>query len=71
MRVASEIAGSIWKILVTPGDIVADGDTIMLIESMKMEIPVAAPGGGQIGSICVSEGEAVVEGQVLAEIEPS
>lgn len=65
-NVKSEIAGNVWKIQLKPGDKVeADGE-IMILESMKMEIPVLAPDAGTIRKILVQEGEAVSEGQVVA-----
>lgn len=68
MRVKSEIAGSVWKILKGPGDTVAEEEPVILLESMKMEIPVLAPRQGRIGEILVSEGEMVREGDVVVVI---
>ena len=65
IEVKSEITGTIWKIEVQPGDKVAEGDTLIIIESMKMEIPVLATGGGTVGEILVKEEEPVSEGQAL------
>jgi len=64
--VKSEITGTVWKIMAKVGDAVAEEDQIMILESMKMEIPVLAPEAGTIREIRVSEGEAVSEGQVVA-----
>ena len=64
--VKSEITGTVWKILANVGDKVAEEDHIMILESMKMEIPVLAPDGGTVREILVKEGEAVSEGQVVA-----
>ena len=61
IEVKSEITGIIWKIEVQAGDTVAEGDTLIIIESMKMEIPVEAPGGGTVGEILVKEEEPVTE----------
>ena len=66
--VKSPVVGTAWKIVVAVGDTVAEGDDVMILESMKMEIPVEAEAGGVIASIDVAEGEAVAEGQVLATI---
>lgn len=66
--VKSEITGTVWKILVKVGDEVVEEDQIMILESMKMEIPVLAPDAGTIKKILVSEGEAVQEGQTVAVI---
>lgn len=69
IRVKSEIAGSVWKILKQPGEAVAAEETLLLLESMKMEIPVAAPRAGRVKAIQVAEGEAVAEGDVVAVLE--
>ena len=66
--VKSEITGSVWKILKAPGDAVADEDALMILESMKMEIPVLAEAEGKVIEIRVKEGDSIVEGQVLAVI---
>ena len=68
-EVEAQIAGSLWKIEKRVGDAVEANDIIMIIESMKMEIPVEAPCAGTIGEIRVQEGEAIEEGAVLALIE--
>jgi len=60
------LPGSVWKIVANPGQSVAEGDVIMILESMKMEIDVVAPRGGVITSINVSTNDKVVEGQVVA-----
>jgi pyruvate carboxylase subunit B len=62
------LPGSVWKIVANPGQSVAEGDVIMILESMKMEIDVVAPRGGVITSINVSTNDKVVEGQVVAVI---
>ena len=62
--VKSEIAGSVWKIEVEIGDLVAEDDTLLVLESMKMEIPLLAPGEGIVKEIRVKEGEAIAEGDV-------
>ena len=68
-EVEAQIAGNLWKIEKAVGDAVAVDDVIMIIESMKMEIPVEAPCDGTIARICVSEGDRIEEGIVLAVIE--
>ncbi len=68
-EVEAQIAGNLWKIEKTVGDAVAVDDVIMIIESMKMEIPVEAPCGGRISEIRVAEGDSIEEGTVLALIE--
>jgi acetyl-CoA carboxylase biotin carboxyl carrier protein len=67
--IQSEITGSVWKIQAKPGDKLEADDTIMVLESMKMEIPVLAPDGGRIVKILVAEGDSVKEGQDLAIVE--
>lgn len=69
VQVVSEVSGSVWKIECGSGAQVGADDTIMIIESMKMEIPVASPRAGTVVEIRVTEGEAVKEGQVVAVIE--
>jgi len=68
-EIKSEITGSVWKILKQPGDAVGDEDSLMILESMKMEIPVLAEASGKVAEIHVKEGDAVSEGQVLAVLE--
>lgn len=62
----TEVSGSVWKILAEVGQRVEAGDTIMLIESMKMEIPVTADAAGTLARLLVSEKAPVTEGQVVA-----
>jgi len=66
ITIKSEIAGTVWKIESRPGDAVQTDDTLLILESMKMEIPVLAPRKGRVAELRVSEGDAVTEGQVLA-----
>lgn len=68
IRVKSEIAGSVWKILKQPGEAVEEEEPVILLESMKMEIPVMAPRTGTVAEIRVAEGEMVAEGDVVAVI---
>ena len=68
-EIRAPITGSLWKVLVQEGDTVADGDEVMLIESMKLEIPVEAEDGGVVARIHVAEGDAVSEGQLLLELD--
>ena len=65
MKVLSEVSGSVWKVEVTVGQTVAEGDTLLIVESMKMEIPVSAPGAGTVADIRTAEGESVTDGQLL------
>lgn len=64
VRVRSEIAGSVWKIEVAVGDAVAEEDALMILESMKMEIPLVAPRHGIVKEIRFKEGDAIAEGDV-------
>jgi acetyl-CoA carboxylase biotin carboxyl carrier protein len=64
LRVKSEIAGSVWKIEVVVGDSVGEEDTLLILESMKMEIPLLAPRAGTIKEILVAEGDPIAEGDV-------
>lgn len=68
-RVEAQITGNVWKIERAVGDQLQEEDVILILESMKMEIPVEAPCAGRLAEICVQEGENVEEGAVLAVIE--
>jgi acetyl-CoA carboxylase biotin carboxyl carrier protein len=67
-QVEAQITGNVWKIEKAVGDQVAEGETILILESMKMEIPVEAPCAGRIAEIRVREGDSIEEGAVLAVI---
>ena len=69
--VRAEIVGNVWKLLVAEGDAVSAGDTLAVLESMKMEIPVHAPLTGVVSSVPVAEGRIVQEGDVVVVIEGS
>jgi acetyl-CoA carboxylase biotin carboxyl carrier protein len=68
LRVKSEIAGSVWKIEVAVGDSVGEEDPLIILESMKMEIPLLAPRAGIVKEILVAEGDAIAEGDVAVII---
>jgi acetyl-CoA carboxylase biotin carboxyl carrier protein len=68
-EIKSEITGKIWKVEASIGQKVAAEEQIVVIESMKMEIPVLAPEAGTISEIRVAEGDDVLEGQVIAVID--
>ena len=70
-EVLAEMVANVWKVLVGAGDSVEEGDTICILESMKMEIPVEATASGVVSELNVSEGGVVQEGDVIATIEPS
>ncbi|NLD54880.1 MAG: biotin/lipoyl-binding carrier protein [Burkholderiaceae bacterium] len=65
----SEVTGSVWKITTEVGQQVGPGDTLMIIESMKMEIPVVVEDGGTVLEFRVAEGVAVAEGEVVAVLQ--
>ena len=67
--VEAHITGTVWKIEVAIGDAVAEGDTVAILESMKMEMPVEAEDEGTVKEIVVSEGQAVSEGDTLVVLE--
>jgi acetyl-CoA carboxylase biotin carboxyl carrier protein len=67
-NVNAHITGTVWKIEVTVGDAVGEGQTCVILESMKMEMPVEAPAAGRVEAILVKEGQAVNEGDVLVTL---
>jgi acetyl-CoA carboxylase biotin carboxyl carrier protein len=67
-EVRAEMVANVWKVVVGPGDAVADGDTLVILESMKMEIPVLAEGPGTVAEVLVAEGDVVQEGDVLVVV---
>lgn len=69
MDVVSDMAGTVWKIRASVGDQVEEGDIVLMIESMKMEIPLEAPSSGRVAEVLVEEGSSVADGQVVARIE--
>ena len=68
-EIRAEMVANVWKILVSEGDTVADGDTLVILESMKMEIPVLAEGDGTVSALPVGEGDVVQEGVVIAVLD--
>ena len=68
-EVESEVTGSVWKVLMEAGASVSDGDVIMILESMKMEIPVEAPVDGTLAEILVAPEDQIEEDQVVAVID--
>jgi len=69
-RIDAFVTGSVWKIECSVGDEVADGDVLIVLESMKMEIPVEAEQDGRVTEILCQEGQAVSEGEPLLVTEP-
>ncbi|MCB0221084.1 MAG: biotin/lipoyl-binding carrier protein [Chrysiogenetes bacterium] len=69
VEVEAHITGNLWKIVKKVGDKIEEGEEIMILESMKMEMPVESPCDGTITDIPVKEGDALTEGQVVAIID--
>ncbi|MBT6273320.1 MAG: acetyl-CoA carboxylase biotin carboxyl carrier protein subunit [Chromatiales bacterium] len=67
--VESEVSGTAWKILVAAGQAVEEDETLMIAESMKMEIPITAPEAGTVTEVCVEEGAAISEGDVVFKLD--
>jgi acetyl-CoA carboxylase biotin carboxyl carrier protein len=68
-NVEAHITGTVWKIEVQVGDTVEEGDTVVILESMKMEMPVEAEDPGTVAEIRCEEGQAVSEGETLVVLE--
>lgn len=67
--VRSNMAGTVWKVLVKPGDAVASGQDVLILESMKMEIPISAETAGTVKQVKVREGDFVNDGDLVVEFE--
>jgi len=67
-EVRAEMVANVWKVVVKQGDSVDEGDTLVILESMKMEIPVVTESGGTVAELKVGEGDVVQEGDVIAVI---
>lgn len=67
-KIVADMAANVWKVLVTEGATVAEGDTLVVLESMKMEIPVIAEISGTVTSLAVTEGTVLEEGDPICEI---
>jgi acetyl-CoA carboxylase biotin carboxyl carrier protein len=67
--VKTDITGNVWKIVAKVGDTLSEDDPIMILESMKMEIPVSAPEDGVLAELLTAEGTTVTEGSVLARMK--
>jgi acetyl-CoA carboxylase biotin carboxyl carrier protein len=68
-EVRAEMVANVWKVVATEGESVADGDTLVILESMKMEIPVLAENSGTLTRLAVAEGDVIQEGDLIAVIE--
>ena len=67
-EVRAEMVANVWKVVAKEGDQVDDGDTLVILESMKMEIPVLAEGSGVVAKLHVAEGDVVQEDDLIATI---
>jgi len=70
IELKADITGSVWKVLKSVGDSVEEDEPVLIMESMKMEIPVASPEAGVLREVKVKEGDTVENGTVLAVVEP-
>jgi len=68
-EIEAHITGTVWKVEVSIGDTIEEGDTVVILESMKMEMPVEAEDEGTVKEILVSEGQSVSEGDTLVVLE--
>jgi acetyl-CoA carboxylase biotin carboxyl carrier protein len=68
-EIEAHITGTVWKIEVAVGDAIEEGDTVVVLESMKMEMPVEAEDEGTVKEILVEEGQSVSEGEPLVVLE--
>ncbi|MCY8234982.1 acetyl-CoA carboxylase biotin carboxyl carrier protein subunit [Priestia filamentosa] len=68
-EIVASMAGNVWKVLVKVGDQVEEGQDVVILESMKMEIPIAAESDGIVKEVKVNEGEFVNEGDIIVEVE--
>jgi biotin carboxyl carrier protein len=67
-EVRAEMVANVWKVVVAEGQAVTDGETLVILESMKMEIPVLAEVAGTVSALGVSEGDVVQEGDLIAVV---
>jgi acetyl-CoA carboxylase biotin carboxyl carrier protein len=68
-EIRAEMVANVWKVVASAGDTVAEGDTLVILESMKMEIPVVAETDGTVSQLVVNEGDVVQEGDLIAVID--
>jgi biotin carboxyl carrier protein len=68
-EIRAEMVANVWKVVASAGDPVAEGDTLVILESMKMEIPVLTESAGTVAQLAVNEGDVVQEGDLIAVIE--
>ncbi len=68
-EVRAEMVANVWKVVAAEGDHIKDGDTLVILESMKMEIPVLAENSGTLAKLHVAEGDVIQEGDLIAVID--
>ncbi len=68
-EIRAEMVANVWKVVAAAGDSVAAGDTLVILESMKMEIPVLTEDGGTVAELAVNEGDVVQEGDLIARVD--
>jgi biotin carboxyl carrier protein len=68
-EIRAEMVANVWRVVVAEGDQVEEGDTLVILESMKMEIPVVAEGSGSVTKMHVAEGDVVQEGDLIASLD--
>ncbi|HVB42438.1 MAG TPA: biotin/lipoyl-binding carrier protein [Streptosporangiaceae bacterium] len=68
-EIRAEMVANVWKVVAAEGEAVTDGDTLVILESMKMEIPVLAEGSGRLSRLAVAEGDVIQEGDLIAVVE--
>jgi acetyl-CoA carboxylase biotin carboxyl carrier protein len=69
IELKTDITGSVWKVLKQPGDPIGEEEPLLIMESMKMEVPVISPDAGVVREILVKEGDIVSDGTVVARVE--
>jgi acetyl-CoA carboxylase biotin carboxyl carrier protein len=67
-EIRAEMVANVWKVVASAGDAVSEGDTLVILESMKMEIPVVVESDGVVQQLAVSEGDVVQDGDLIAVI---
>ena len=67
-EIRAEMVANVWKVVAAAGDAISEGDTLVILESMKMEIPVLAEAAGTLTELAVNEGDVVQEGDLIAVI---
>jgi acetyl-CoA carboxylase biotin carboxyl carrier protein len=71
LDICAHITGTVWKVETQPGQAVEEGQTLVILESMKMEMPIEAPEAGTVTEVLAAPGQAVEEGEVLLRLNPS